>query len=124
MHLKSISSRRSPAVKLSRTLTPRAVRRAFTLMEVLIVVAIIVVLAGLATVSFKYLSESSEKAALAKMKNIEAAVTAYRTSHSGQLPPNIETLTDTSETGTAYLDLEAIKDPWEQEFQLTGVVNR
>jgi type II secretory pathway pseudopilin PulG len=92
-------------------------------MEVLVVVAIIVVLAGIATVSFKYLSSSNEKAALAKMKNIETAITAYRTDHGGQLPPTVEALTDTSETGQAYMDVDAIKDPWGQYFQLTGDVS-
>jgi type II secretory pathway pseudopilin PulG len=89
-------------------------------MEVLVVVAIIVVLAGIATVSFKYLSSSNEKATLAKMKNIETAITAYRTDHSGALPPNTGALCDSSETGQAYLDVDAVKDAWGNVIELTG----
>jgi len=47
-------------MQLPRSIQQRSTRRAFTLMEVLVVVAIIVVLAGIGTVAFRYLSDSKE----------------------------------------------------------------
>src|SRR5262249_45737509 len=68
---------------------PRATRRrAFTLMEVLVVVAIIVVLAGVGVAVFRYLDESKEKIALAGTKKLETAVTSYQMSN-GQFPDSL-----------------------------------
>ena len=60
--------------------TRRAVRRAFTLMEILVVVAIIVVLAGLGTVSLmNQLETAKEKSAAINAKTIKNAATMFKT---------------------------------------------
>src|SRR5438094_136142 len=58
----------------------RTVRRTgFTLMEVLVVVAILVILAGVGSVAvFSYLEKSKLNAAELQIKNIETAVQAYK----------------------------------------------
>jgi general secretion pathway protein G len=104
-------------VKLSRTAARRAVRRAFTLMEVLVVVAIIVVLAGIATVSFRYLADTKDSVAKVKMKKVESAITAYRLKY-GQFPGAITDLTASDGTAEAYLQEEDIVDPWGNVFSI------
>lgn len=90
-------------------------RRAFTLMEVLVVVAIIVVLAGIATVSFRYLGDSKYDTARAKIKKIETAAGQYKMKNGG-FPANVRVLTEISEGQEAYLDDEDAVDPWGNEF--------
>ena len=110
-------------MQLSRNAARRAARRAFTLMEVLVVVAIIVVLASIATVSFKYLTDTKYDAAKAKMKSIETAITSFRT-HNGRLPQSVAELTTADEKGEALLDDDAALDPWGQPFEITGEVTK
>lgn len=67
----------------------RAARRAaFTLLEVLIVVAILVILASAASIAlFKYLDDAKEGRALADMQAIEKAIKAYYMKNDQQWPP-------------------------------------
>src|SRR5262245_34302261 len=104
-------------MQLSRKVTRRALRRAFTLMEVLVVVAIIVVLAGIATISFRYLTDSKYDVAKVKMKKIESAAAQYKMKH-GDYPDNIEALAAGGDGAEAYLEAEDIIDPWGQEYVL------
>ena len=67
-------------MNLPRHAARRAARRAFTLMEVLVVVAIIVVLASIATVSFRFLTDTKNDAA--KMKNGVPSLSLMRSPNS------------------------------------------
>src|SRR5262245_61397882 len=95
----------------------RAARRAFTLMEVLVVVAIIFILASVSTVVvFRYLDESKEKAALMGVKTIDTAVTSYRTLY-GEFPPDLITLANSTPDGKpAILEEAALMDPWGRPY--------
>src|SRR5947209_17328151 len=82
----------------------RSTRRAFTLLEVLIVVAIIVMLAG---VGGYYLFQRYEEAKIGRAK-IDARALAeqveiYKTMNDGASPPSIDALTTTQPNGGAPL---------------------
>ena len=73
---------------------PLARRRgAFTLLEVLVVVAILVVLASVAGVyAFKYLEDSKIDAARSQMTIFENAAKNHAVQHEGIAPPTLEYL--------------------------------
>jgi general secretion pathway protein G len=91
-------------------------RTAFTLMEVLVVVAILVVLAGIGIGVYRYLDESKEKIAKAGVKNIETAVNAYHLTHE-QFPESLAVLTVPEGGKAAYLEEKALYDPWNRPYQ-------
>jgi prepilin-type N-terminal cleavage/methylation domain-containing protein len=94
----------------------RSTRSAFTLMEVLVVVAIIFILASVSTlVVFRYLDESKEKIAKAGVKTIDQAVTAHKTLH-GNFPQSLAELTQSNDGKAAALEEEALLDPWQQPY--------
>jgi general secretion pathway protein G len=94
-------------------------RLGFTLMEVLVVVAILVILAGTASVFvFRYLDQAKDDRARADVKTIETACTAYKL-RNGDYPSSLQVLV-TPDDGSAkpYLDsAEAILDPWGKPYQ-------
>ena len=96
----------------------RAARRvAFTLMEVLVVVAILVVLAGVGGVIYmRYLDEAKVSRAKLDIHAIETVVLSYKTSNS-EFPPSLVILTQPQDNGPAYLEQSAIIDPWGHEYQ-------
>jgi len=99
----------------------QAARSAFTLMEMLIVVAIIVVLAGVgAYYLLPQLEKSKEDAAHLKAKEIEKAVTTFYTRYDRW--PSLEELTQPVQTNSgtdrALMDPEGIVDPWGKAFTL------
>jgi general secretion pathway protein G len=101
---------------LQKTLARSAARRAFTLMEMLIVVAIVVVLAGVGTFYLlPQLEKSKEDAAHLRAKEIEKALTAYFTDR-GTYPGTLMELAKPSDGGKAYLPEEALIDPWGNAF--------
>ena len=68
-------------------------REAFTLLEVLVVVAIIVILAGVATVSlFRYLDDAKDSTAKTQMGTLEEACKSYMVKNEGAVPPSLEEL--------------------------------
>jgi len=99
---------------------PRVVRRtAFTLLEVLIVVAIIVVLAGVSSIYvFRYLEDAKEGAAKSGIKTIETACISYELKI-GSLPGSLNDLLQPPDGGKPYLQggAESITDPWGKQFQ-------
>ena len=90
-------------------------RPGFTLMEVLVVVAILVVLAGIGVMVFRYLDESKEKIAKVNLKNLETAVTAYKLSH-GNYPDSLQELTQPTDGKAAYLETKSLIDPWNRQY--------
>jgi prepilin-type N-terminal cleavage/methylation domain-containing protein len=97
----------------------RASRRAaFTLMEVLVVVAILVVLAGVGIPIYQRIQEgaykNTTKTIIAK---IEQAIEAYKQDHDQQLPPSLEALTQNDGLSTTtYLETKSLKDAWNQDI--------
>lgn len=88
-------------------------RSAFTLLEILVVVGIIVALAGMAIF---YLGPQSDKTdrnlAIAKMKKIEQALDIFYTDHK-QYPQQLTDLLQAVDGAPPIIkDQEAITDPW------------
>jgi prepilin-type N-terminal cleavage/methylation domain-containing protein len=93
-------------------------RAAFTLLEMLLVVAIIAVVAGIGIFA---LIPQGEKAnvnlARARAKALTSAAEAFRIDHK-VWPDSLQQLVQSDEHGTTYLkDTDALFDPWEQPFQ-------
>jgi len=102
-------------------------RAAFTLMEMLVVVAIIVALAGIGGFFLLGQLQSGQKdAARTQAKGpLSNACQAYSIKHS-QFPESLQMLTQKDENGILYLENEdALKDPWGKLFQYdkTGAKN-
>jgi general secretion pathway protein G len=96
---------------------PVSRRAAFTLMEVMVVVAILVVLAGVAGVFvFRSLDDANIKVAKANIKAVETACQQYKLNN-GDFPQSLQELI-APPTGRPYLQDESkIRDPWGREFQ-------
>jgi len=92
-------------------------RSAFTLMEVLVVVAIIIVLAGAGGVIYmRYLDDAKKDRARIDLKTLSDAVNSYKVQH-GDYPPSLEALTQrTLDGGTAYIEIAALIDPWGRPY--------
>lgn len=103
--------------------TNRRTRRdAFTLVEVLVVMAIIVILAGIASVGvMRYLDNAKELTAETQMKNIHSVMMSYYMRSDGSWPNSLQELVQPTDGGKAYLDggLSAITSPWGQEYTYT-----
>jgi general secretion pathway protein G len=96
--------------------TRAATRAAFTLMEIMVVVAIIVILAGISVVAVSgYLERAKVDATRAKLHTIETAVTDFHTRHN-EYPASLEVLTQRDGPLPAYLDRDSIFDEWGREF--------
>ena len=96
-------------------------RRGFTLLEVLVVTAILVILAGLATfATVSYLETAHVKEALLKMQKIEQACKAYQVSNDGNWPSSLNDLIAPTD-GRPFLEggQTAITDPWFKPFQFS-----
>jgi general secretion pathway protein G len=96
----------------------RSLRHAFTLLEILVVVAIIVVLAG---VGAFYLLPRGEEAKIKIAKsNIEALThqcEIYAVDHNNQPPQTLAALVNPGDGHAAYVQEKALKDPWGSVFQ-------
>jgi general secretion pathway protein G len=98
------------------TLNPRSRRRvAFTLMEVLVVVAILVVLAGIGIGVFYYLDTAKERVAQAQINSIETAVEGYKMLNGGY-PDNLNELLIAEQGKPAPLSQQQITDPWNHPY--------
>jgi general secretion pathway protein G len=94
------------------------IRGAFTLMEMLVVVAIIVLLAALAApIVFGRLDEARRGRALVDCKTLADAAKMYKLKY-GDYPPNLGTLTVPGADGSLpFLEARHLMDPWQHEYQ-------
>jgi general secretion pathway protein G len=93
-------------------------RHGFTLMELLVVVAILVVLAAVAVPSyFTYVEYSRRQAAATSARALGNAVDTYHAA-TGNWPQSLQELTQKSPTGIgATLRPEQLMDPWGHPYQ-------
>jgi len=94
-----------------------AVRGGFTLMEMLVVVAILVILAGAAVpIYMRYLDEAKVSRAKVDIKAIEDCCKAYYLKNQ-EYPPQLAMLTQQQTDGTKpYLEPDSIYDPWKRPY--------
>jgi len=94
-------------------------RTAFTLMEMLVVVAIIVALAGIGGLFLmQALSDTQGDLAAVQTKTLTNACNMYKIKHNGQYPESLQQLLQKDQRGGPYLDdPEALKDQWGQFYQ-------
>ncbi len=96
--------------------TRAAARAGFTLMEVMVVAAILVILAGVGSIAlFRYIDDAKESTAKVQIATIEKAVGVYKTTH-GDYPANLEVLCAREGNKDAYLEEKDITDPWGNRF--------
>jgi general secretion pathway protein G len=93
----------------------RGARHGFTLMEILIVVAIIVVLASVGGVYlFGALRSSQEDIAIMRAKDVGKALGMYALQHNGSYPQTLDALlvSDGNGNGPYLKGPEYLNDPW------------
>ncbi len=102
-----------------KTIRRHSRRSAFTLLEILVVVAIIVVLAGVGgMVMLPQLERSKKNTALSQVRGtLSTAVQTYYLNE-GRYPDSLQALTQpTPSGGKALLEPDAINDPWQHPYQ-------
>lgn len=94
-------------------------RSAFTLLEVLIVVAILVVLAGVSSIYvFRYLDDAKRDRVKADVRTLTTACEAYMRNNDGNPPQSLAELVQPPDNRKPYLPgPEALLDPWGKEYQ-------
>ena len=105
---------------LRKAISQGAARRGFTLMEMLIVVAIIVALAGIGTFYIlPQFNKSKEGIAQAKAANLEKALTAYYKDYDAWPDQNnLPVLTQKGVNGGPYIEADGLNDPWGKPFRV------
>jgi general secretion pathway protein G len=89
-------------------------RRGFTLMEVLVVVAILVILAGTASIFvFRYLDDAKKDRARMDIQGLTTASKTYMIRNGGQPPENLGLCLQYIEGGSE----SNLMDPWNQAYQ-------
>lgn len=74
-------------------------KKGFTLVEIMIVVAIIAILAAVAIPSFiRYRNDSRTAACIGNMQQLRTAAESWLTKHPGTTPPTLEDLCGTEDT--------------------------
>src|SRR4051812_32020820 len=105
-------------MRLHTKLARHTSRRAFTLMEMLIFVAIIVALAGIgAFYVLPQLGTAKDRIAKTNAENVAKALMAYKLDHQSY-PTDIGALCVKDEFGGPYISEDGLKDPWGQVYQI------
>ena len=94
-------------------------RPGFTLMEIIVVAAIILILAGAGAVVLpRFLADARINRAKLDIKNLETAVMAYQTNN-GNFPGTLDELANIDPNGRmAYIEPTLLTDPWGQALCL------
>src|SRR5689334_7462035 len=97
-------------------------RAAFTLMEMLVVVAIIVVLAGAGIpIYLNYVDKARKDTAQRGVMMLESAVKAWMLSDpQGMAPPSLDVLAQSINGQRAALPISALQDPWGHPYQMNA----
>ena len=94
-----------------------ALRQGFTLIEILVVVAIIGMLGAVAVPAYiNYLADARIETTRALIKSVEDALVTYNTKNSGKYPDSLEVLTQETEDADAILQGDYV-DPWGNEIK-------
>lgn len=100
------------SARMNRSNTRRA---AFTLVEVLVVVAIVVILASIGTLAtFKFLEDAKVDAARSKAQQLQTYAKTWSTRNDGADLQAIDVLAQYAEDGP-----KALLDPWGNVYQFT-----
>lgn len=93
-------------------------RRAFSLMEILVVVAIMVIMAMAGGVIYiKYLDDAKKDRARMDVMTLTTTAETYYVKHSGY-PSTLAELTQPGQDGSRpYLESTALNDPWGHPYQ-------
>jgi general secretion pathway protein G len=113
-------------IKFGARKQSKRIRSAFTLMEVLLVLAILVILASVAVNLFTGTQEKAERdIAAIQVGNYKGAIERYRL-HMKQYPTNLQDLVTkpgdaklANRWGGPYLD-KVDRDPWDNEFRIAA----
>lgn len=100
---------------------PASSRSGFTLLEVLVVVAILVILASVATFAVvRYMRDAKLNQATLQMQKIEQACKAYFTQTGGNYPQSLQELVVPGQAGPPLLEggADAITDPWGKPYNI------
>ena len=111
---------------MKRNVTRRRPRRGFTLMEVLLVVAILLILASLATVAIsRTLKGTQAKQAKIDISTLSQAINVYFIDV-GSYPPSLDALVvqpdglaNPQKWNGSYLEKELPADPWGNNYMYT-----
>jgi prepilin-type N-terminal cleavage/methylation domain-containing protein len=91
-------------------------RSAFTLMEMMVVVAIIVVMVGAAVpIYFNSLENSKRDRVKMDIKTLEDTAARYNM-RQGHFPESLQVLTQPDDSGIPPLDPKSVVDPWGQQY--------
>ncbi len=106
---------------VTHRLAPRS-RAGFTLLEVLVVVAILIILASVATfATMRYMEDAKINQASLQMQKIEQACKAYYATNGGNWPSSLEELVSVTQAGQPLLEggQSALVGPWGQPYQIS-----
>lgn len=112
-------------MKENSTVVSEALKRGFTLIEILIAVSIVAILATGAAISIpKMLEDSKIKAAKTSVMALRDAVIAYNLSY-GKYPSNLEALADDSGDKDPIIESEdMLVDPFGNDYKMEGKGSR
>jgi general secretion pathway protein G len=93
-------------------------RSAFTLMEIIVVAAIILILAGAGAVVLpRFLSDAKVNRAKMDIKSLETAVMGYQ-ARNQNFPNSLQELAEVQpDGGLAFIDRSLLKDPWNNYYE-------